>query len=75
MTGFRYLPVMISRIMLSLRKAADEQQSGWSLGVPTMASTNFRSIKFLQQRRGPNGDKDDIPLDTLPYLESQLEIR
>ena len=49
---------MISRIMLSLRKVADEQQSAGSLGVTT--GTNFPlELEFTR----PRGE-GDIPLAT-----------
>ena len=60
---FRYLPVMISRLMLSLKKAADSQQ-GWSLGEPTLNGSKLQSIRFFNSRKGTNGREDDITLDT-----------
>ena len=35
MLGFRYLPVMISRIILSLKKAAAAPQKSLALVIPT----------------------------------------
>ena len=34
----RYLPMMVGRLMLSLRKAADKPDVGWSLASTTHAS-------------------------------------
>ena len=57
---------MISRIMLSLKKAAGSHQEGWSLGGTTADATNFQSIKFFRPADGANGETDDdIPLDTV----------
>jgi hypothetical protein len=57
---------MVSRIMLSLKKAADSQQKGWSLAEPTVNDTNYRSMKFFRPANGANEKKDDdIPLDTV----------
>ena len=57
---------MISRLMLSLKKAAGTQQTGWSLGEPSVSAmgSNFQSIKFFHSREGTNGKEDGIPLDT-----------
>ena len=44
----RYLPVMISRIVLSLREAADSQRDeGLSLGAQTITGINFQSAGFV----------------------------
>ena len=59
-----YLPVMISRIMLSLKKAADSRQKGWSLGEPTADTTNFQGMTFFRPARDMNTKRDDVPLDT-----------
>ena len=74
-TGFvRYLPVMISRIMLSLKKAADPQQKTWTLTEPTMTGPHFKGMEFFKPRRGASDmEHDSIPLDT--YAESQILIR
>ena len=42
----RYLPVMITRIMLSLKKAAASQGDQWSLGEPT----TFTGVRFAPDR-------------------------
>jgi hypothetical protein len=60
---------MISRIMLSLRKAADEQQNGWSLAVTSRTGAN---LEFTRQRGGSDSKEDDIPLEG--YLESRVEV-
>ena len=66
MVDYRYLPVMISRIILSLRKAADSRQKGWSLAQPNTNSANPRSMKFFRPAKSAIWKKDDnIPLDTL----------
>ena len=66
---------MISRIMLSLRKAADQKAGTWSLGGPPANSTNLPTMDFVRPRQsGTNimGD-GDVPLDT--DLASQMETR
>ena len=71
---FRYLPVMISRIMLSLKKAADPQQEAWTLMAPNAAGPNPQGMQFFRPRRDANGRQlEIIPLDT--YAESQIGIR
>jgi len=47
-----YLPVMVSRIMVSLRKAADSQHAGWSLGEQPENSAGSRGIEFTRPRTG-----------------------
>ena len=64
---------MISRLMLSLRKAVDEQQNRWSLTASSTIGANAQSVMFFRSRMGPNGKGEDVPLDT--YLESQVRIR
>ncbi|KAF9789637.1 hypothetical protein BJ322DRAFT_1178256 [Thelephora terrestris] len=62
-----YLPVMISRIMLSLRKAAGSRESAWSLSMgPISTGTNFQSIRFFSTQRGTGWREDGIPLETFP---------
>ena len=55
----RYLPVMITRLLLSLKKAVASQEHGWSLGVPTTHTT----MRFAG-RRGGISTGDEIRLDT-----------
>jgi len=57
-----YLPIMISRIMISLRKAADSPHDVWSLMEPTTNVTNFQSIRFFPQRTATG--EDGMPLET-----------
>lgn len=59
---------MISRMMLSLRKAADPERNDWSLGEPSSNLSQLQSIKFFSPRWGTTGRGDDITLDT--YTES-----
>ena len=72
--GVRYLPMMVSRIMLSLRKAADTQQrgEGWSLADPSGNDENTRGLEFFRPRRDLSGTLDDIPLYSRPDTESTL---
>ena len=55
----RYLPVMITRLLLSLKKANASQAYGWSLGEPTVYTT----MRFAEHRGGV-GTRDEIRLDT-----------
>jgi len=64
-----FLPVMISRIMLSLRKAADSRQGDWSLLTTPTGSDLPRGVMIFRTRKGTNEREGDIPLDTFP--ESQ----
>jgi len=57
-----YLPVMISRIMLSLKKAADSQQKAWTLTEPTMSGPGFQNLKFLK----PGGDANERQHEAIP---------
>ena len=72
MVGCSYLPVMISRLMLSLKKAADSQQNGWTLGEPSVNGNNLQSIKFYRPPQATTFG-DDILLDTHP--ESRVEVQ
>ena len=56
---FRYLSVMITRLLLSLRKANASQKHGWSFGEPTTHST----MRFAGHR-GDVSTRDEIHLDT-----------
>lgn len=60
-----FLPVMISRIVLSLRKAARSQQGGKALGEHAPGGTNLESMRFVRPRRGINEEEASIPLDSL----------
>ena len=57
---------MISRLMLSLKKAADPQRGEWSFGDRPANSTNLPTIQFARPRNGPNVTEGDVPLDTQP---------
>jgi len=55
----RFLPVMVTRLLLSLKKAGASREHGWSLGEPTTHTT----MKFADHRGGV-ATRDEIPLDT-----------
>jgi len=55
----RYLPVMITRLMLSLKKATALKGDAWSFGGPTINNT----VGFVE-RRGSVTTRDEIRLDT-----------
>jgi len=56
-----YLPVMVSRIMLSLRRAADSNTMGLSpVGLP-LNNSNLQNMEFFCPRRDTSPGADDIP--------------
>ena len=55
----RFIPVMITRLMLSLKKAASSQERGWSLG-----ESNTHATMRFAERRGGIPTRDEICLDT-----------
>jgi hypothetical protein len=64
----RFLPVMVTRLMLSLRKAALSQTPGWSLGEPTVHAT----MKFAE-RRGLT-TRDEMRLDTFASMQEGTQL-
>ena len=60
---------MISRLMISLRKAADPQGAEGTVEGP-VNSTNLPTMEFVRPRGRAIGTEGDIPLDT--HLESQI---
>ena len=61
MAGFRYMPLMISRLMLSLRKAADPALAIWTSAGQTMDDAVFLdALKFAS----PKGLKEE---DTVSF--------
>ena len=66
---------MISRVMLSVRKAADPKAGSWSLGGPPANSTNLPAMDSARPRQsGTNIMTDgDVPLDM--HLTSQTATR
>ena len=52
--------MMVTRLLLSLKKAGASQEHGWSFGEPTTHTT----MKFADRRNGV-ATKDEISLDTL----------
>ncbi|KAF9780868.1 hypothetical protein BJ322DRAFT_285988 [Thelephora terrestris] len=63
-----FLPVMVSRLMLSLRKAAHPQQNSPAPAGPRAGIRSLQSLRFFRPRRSTNPVEYDIPLDT--YLSS-----
>ena len=63
---------MISRLMLSLRKAADSQRNGLVFGDTLASSKSFQSARFFRSRKGKgsNGEDVEIPLSTYPGSSS-----
>ena len=58
---------MCTRLMLSLKKAADPGDESWSLGQPTI-----RTMRFVGDRGGVSM-KDEIRLDT--FVDTHGEIQ
>ena len=54
---FRFLPVMITRLILSLKKAATSQEQGWSLEEPTTHIV----MRFTERQVAT---RDEMRLDT-----------
>ena len=54
----RYLPVMVTRLLLSLRKVTASREYVWDFGNPTMDAMDFA------KHRGPMATNEDIRLDT-----------
>ena len=52
--------MMITRLLLSLKKAVATQEYGWNLGEPTAHTT----MRFAERRGAARGD--EIPLDIFP---------
>jgi len=50
---------MITRLLLSLRKAGASREDGWSLGEPI----TYTTISFAEPRDGA-ATRDEVPLDT-----------
>ena len=62
--SFRYLPVMVSRIMISLRKAADPQRGDWSLVDPAANGVSLRSMRFARPQTSTTEGRDNASLGT-----------
>ena len=50
--NYRYLPIMITRLMISLRKAAHPQGSAWTMGESTANRGPRRETYSMQIVRG-----------------------
>ena len=66
----RFLPVMVTRLLLSLKKAGASREHGWSLGEPTTHTT----MKFADHRGGVS-TRDEIPLDTFASTRETTQSR
>ena len=53
---------MISRLMLSLKKAADPQRGGWSFGESPANGTNLSTVQFARARGGDGSTEDGVPI-------------
>jgi len=64
-----YLPVMITRLMISLRKAAHLQGSAWSMGESTIGRVPGRetyNMRFAPNRGALNRRDDDTLFSSIP---------
>ena len=66
----RFLLVMVTRLLLSLKKAGASREHGWSLGEPT----THTAMKFAD-RRGGFATGDEIPLDTFASTRETTQSR
>ena len=64
----RFLPVMVTRLMLSLKKAATSQKHGWNLGEPATHTT----MKFAEHR-GTVITRDEMRLDTFASMHEETQ--
>lgn len=62
---------MVTRIMISLRKAAASQEGGWSLGELPENCSDLRGMEFVYPR---TAGTEDAALHSV-HLESQTAIR
>ena len=62
-----YLPVMVGRLMLSLKKAAASREGVWSFGEATPTA----GLRFADRRRIDAGD--EMRLDTLETVVGRSE--
>ena len=67
----RYLPVMITRLLLSLRKAANWQEDVWSFGEPTAHA----SVRFAERRRSGVSAGDGMRLDAFASAQEGTQSR
>lgn len=59
-----YLPVMISRIMLSLKKSVIQQQDEEPPVAPSRESRSFQKVRFAHPQTGTDSGEDHIQLRT-----------
>jgi hypothetical protein len=64
----RFIPVMVTRLMLSLKKAAASQK--WSFGEPT----TYTSMRFAE-RLGGVSTRDEINLDIFASTHEGTQSR
>jgi len=59
---------MITRLLLSLKKAGAPREDGWSFGEPTTHTT----VRFAE-RRGSAATRDEISLDTFASTQERSQ--
>lgn len=64
-SGFRYIPVMISRVILSLKKAAASPENCRLLVQPTANETSPRNVQVSPAPRDTTWGEGAISLDVL----------
>jgi len=65
----RFLPVMITRLLLSLKKAGAPKEHGWGFGEPTTHTT----MKFAEDRSPGATTRDEISLDTFVSTQERTQ--
>lgn len=65
----RFVPVMITRLLLSLKKAGAPREPGWSFGELSTHTT----MRFAE-RRGGAATIDEIPPDTFASTQERSQI-
>jgi hypothetical protein len=58
---------MVTRLLLSLKKAAASQKHGWRFGEPT----TYTTMRFAERRGDSTGD--EIPLDTFANTHEETQ--
>ena len=64
----RYLPMMVARLMLSLKKASTSQEDIWSSGQPSTDT----SVRFAGGRGLVGATRDEIGLETFRGRDGRI---
>ena len=69
MRGLRYLPVMVSRTVLSLRKAAKSPHNTWPLLTPFPEGTDLQGVELSCLQRNATWRENNVRLGLHPEPE------